>query len=109
MGDESPNRPHSVPPVWERFPPWQVSDARNATIYCGTPVISLEWDARTDKLLMLGNEAGNIKAWNADAKRVVGDFNVGAEFPAVVDLKCSPSEVRRRAPRPAPPLYSMRE
>lgn len=69
-----------------------MSDARNATIYCGMPMISVEWDCRTDKLLMLGNNAGSIKAWNADAKRVVGDFNVGPAFPCVVDVKCSPSE-----------------
>jgi len=41
---------------------------------------------------VLGTVQGNIKAWNADSKRVVGDVNVGAEFPRVVDLKCSPSE-----------------
>jgi WD40 repeat protein len=69
-----------------------LSTARNATIYCGTPVISLDWDARSDKLLVLGTVQGDFKIWNADSKRVVGDVNVGVDYPRVVDLKCSPSE-----------------
>jgi hypothetical protein len=47
-------------------------------------MISVEWDCRTDKLLMLGNTAGSIKAWNADAKRVVGEQREPAWFQAAV-------------------------
>ncbi|KAG0457346.1 hypothetical protein HPP92_022503 [Vanilla planifolia] len=66
--------------------------SRNATIYCGTEIMSLEWESRSDRLLLIGTADGGIKAWNVDAKRVVCDLSTTQEFPSVVDLKCSPVE-----------------
>lgn len=66
--------------------------SRNATIYCGAEIMSLEWERRSDRLLLIGTADGGIKAWNVDAKRVVCDLNTTQEFPSVVDLKCSPVE-----------------
>ncbi|XP_042038468.1 uncharacterized protein LOC121784386 [Salvia splendens] len=45
--------------------------SRNATIHCGTETMSLEWDCRSNNLLLMGTSDGCIKAWNADAKRQV--------------------------------------
>uniref|UniRef100_A0A0E0HC39 Anaphase-promoting complex subunit 4-like WD40 domain-containing protein n=1 Tax=Oryza nivara TaxID=4536 RepID=A0A0E0HC39_ORYNI len=39
-----------------------------------------------------GTANGGIKAWNADAKRVVCDLSTSKDFPSVLDLKCSPVE-----------------
>uniref|UniRef100_A0A5B6Z005 Anaphase-promoting complex subunit 4 WD40 domain-containing protein n=2 Tax=Davidia involucrata TaxID=16924 RepID=A0A5B6Z005_DAVIN len=66
--------------------------SRNATIYCGAEIMSLEWDCKSDRLLLIGTADGGIKAWNVDAKRVVCDLNTTEAFPSVLDLKCSPVE-----------------
>ncbi|KAD7478292.1 hypothetical protein E3N88_01428 [Mikania micrantha] len=68
------------------------SASRNATIYCGAEIMSLEWDCKSDRLLLIGTADGGIKAWNVDAKRVVCDLNTTRAFPSVLDLKCSPVE-----------------
>nr|GMC64797.1 WD repeat-containing protein 91 homolog isoform X1 [Ipomoea batatas] len=54
--------------------------------------MSLEWDCKSDRLLLIGTADGGIKAWNVDAKRVVCDLNSTKAFPSVLDLKCSPVE-----------------
>ncbi|XP_057463856.1 uncharacterized protein LOC130753708 [Actinidia eriantha] len=66
--------------------------SRNATIYCGAEIMSLEWDCKSDHLLLIGTADGGIKAWNVDAKRVVCDLKTIKGFPSVLDLKCSPVE-----------------
>ncbi|KAG8638363.1 WD repeat-containing protein 91 isoform X3 [Manihot esculenta] len=66
--------------------------SRNATIYCGTEIMSLDWECKSDRLLLIGTADGGIKAWNVDAKRVVCDLNTSEVFPSVLDLKCSPVE-----------------
>ncbi|KAK2654027.1 hypothetical protein Ddye_013883 [Dipteronia dyeriana] len=66
--------------------------SRNATIYCGAEIMSLDWECKSDRLLLIGTADGGIKAWNVDAKRVVCDLNTTEAFPSVLDLKCSPVE-----------------
>ncbi|KAL0304357.1 UNVERIFIED_CONTAM: WD repeat-containing protein 91 [Sesamum radiatum] len=66
--------------------------SRNATIYCGAEIMSLEWDCKSDRLLLIGTSDGGIKAWNVDAKRVVCDLNSTEGYPSILDLKCSPVE-----------------
>ncbi|KAL9240502.1 hypothetical protein vseg_014712 [Gypsophila vaccaria] len=66
--------------------------SRNATIYCGAEVLSIDWDCKSDRLLMIGTAKGGIKAWNVDAKRVVCDLSTGQTFRRVLDVKCSPVE-----------------
>ncbi|OMO53291.1 hypothetical protein CCACVL1_28746 [Corchorus capsularis] len=65
---------------------------RNATIYCGAEIMSLDWECKSDRLLLIGTADGGIKAWNVDAKRVVCDLSTSEAFPNVLDLKCSPVE-----------------
>ncbi|KAK6925918.1 WD40 repeat [Dillenia turbinata] len=66
--------------------------SKNATIYCGAEIMSLDWDCKSDRLLLIGTAEGGIKAWNVDAKRVVCDLRTSEAFPSVLDLKCSPVE-----------------
>ncbi|KAG5004941.1 hypothetical protein JHK84_029203 [Glycine max] len=70
--------------------------SRNATIYCGTEILSLDWECKSDRLvcelISHGTSDGCIKAWNVDAKRVVCDLNTTEAFPSVLDIKCSPVE-----------------
>ncbi|KAE8733892.1 putative S-acyltransferase [Hibiscus syriacus] len=49
--------------------------SRNATIYCGAEIMSLDWECKSDRLLLIGTADGGIKAWSVDAKRVVCDLN----------------------------------
>mmetsp|Transcript_2994 Transcript_2994/g.10799 ORF Transcript_2994/g.10799 Transcript_2994/m.10799 type:complete len:656 (+) Transcript_2994:219-2186(+) len=63
---------------------------RNATIYCGVKVLSLTWDAKANRLLLLGTEKGGLKAWNVESKRVMCDVSVDGEHPRILDLACSP-------------------
>ncbi|KAI3987915.1 hypothetical protein MKX01_021029 [Papaver californicum] len=65
---------------------------QNATIYCGSEIMSLDWECKSDCLLLIGTADRGIKAWNVDAKRVVCDLSTTASFPSVLDLKCSPVE-----------------
>ncbi|GFZ06412.1 hypothetical protein Acr_18g0005820 [Actinidia rufa] len=95
--------------------------SRNATIYCGAEIMSLEWDCKSDRLLLIGTADGGIKTWNVDAKRVVcesennrrifqgSDYTIlicsknsvvlllstyprALVYCSVLDLKCSPVE-----------------
>ncbi|KAM1020896.1 hypothetical protein ACFX13_042799 [Malus domestica] len=66
--------------------------SRNATIYCGAKIMSLDWECKSDRLLLIGTANGGIKAWNVDAKRVVCDLSTSEEFPSILDIKCSPVE-----------------
>ncbi|KAI6672412.1 hypothetical protein NL676_000318 [Syzygium grande] len=68
------------------------SASRNATIYCGAEIMSLDWECKSDRLLLIGTADGGIKAWNVDTKRVVCDLNTTEAFPGVLYLKCSPVE-----------------
>ncbi|XP_028070156.1 WD repeat-containing protein 91 homolog isoform X1 [Camellia sinensis] len=76
--------------IWTYDPSTPAS--RNATIYCGAEIMSLEWDCKSDRLLLIGTVDGGIKAWNVDAKRVVCVLSTTEAFPSVLDLKCSPVE-----------------
>ncbi|KAL9265084.1 WD repeat-containing protein [Drosera capensis] len=68
------------------------SPTRNATIYCGAEILSLYWECKSDRLLLIGTADGGIKAWNVDAKRVVCDLSTAQKFPRVLDIKSSPVE-----------------
>ncbi|XP_057528026.1 uncharacterized protein LOC130806828 isoform X3 [Amaranthus tricolor] len=76
--------------IWTYEP--STAGSRNATIYCGTEILSLDWDCKSDRLLLIGTAEGGIKAWNVDAKRVVCDLSTGQTFRRVFDVKCSPVE-----------------
>uniref|UniRef100_A0A803R2H9 Anaphase-promoting complex subunit 4-like WD40 domain-containing protein n=2 Tax=Cannabis sativa TaxID=3483 RepID=A0A803R2H9_CANSA len=54
--------------------------------------MSLDWECKSDRLLLIGTADGGIKAWNVDAKRVVCDLKTTEAFPSVLDIKCSPVE-----------------
>lgn len=69
-----------------------VPATRNATIYCGAEVLSLDWECKSDRLLLMGTADGGIKLWNVDTKRVICDLNSDRAFPSVLDIKCSPVE-----------------
>ncbi|KAF5731210.1 Transducin/WD40 repeat-like superfamily protein isoform 1 [Tripterygium wilfordii] len=74
--------------IWTYEP--STSASRNATIYCGAEDMSLDWDFKSDRMLLIGTADGGIKAWNVDAKRVVCDLNTDEAFPRALEPDRSP-------------------
>nr|POE80431.1 wd repeat-containing protein 91 like [Quercus suber] len=58
--------------------------SRYATIYCGAEIMSLDWECKSDCLLLIGTADGGIKACNVDAKRAVCDLSTTEAFPSPV-------------------------
>lgn len=67
------------------------STARITTIFCFAEVLSLEWETKTNKLLLCGTTDARVKVWNVFGDRDVGDIVTDQEFPRVEDLSCNPS------------------
>ena len=77
--------------------------SRNATLYCGAAIAALEWEPRTAKLLLLVTSSGGVRAWNAEAKRLVCDAPPETVLQAASGtLAPSPALARVRALRASP-------
>lgn len=92
--------------IWS--PPGVLGNAnRHASVACGCPVSCVAWDARADKLMLIGcSGAGGVRAWHADTRRVMQDVAPEPGFPAVVAVAACPSEptfVVAANNRPLPP------
>lgn len=61
---------------------------RVATIVCGSAAKSLAWDMKTDRMLLIGTQQGLVRAWDADAKRMV--FEVPVPLPIVRGMAIHP-------------------
>ncbi|CAO3668486.1 unnamed protein product [Umbelopsis vinacea] len=55
-------------------------------------VLSLEWEARSDKLLLIGTDSGLIRVYNTESQSIVQGFRTDDKYPSVTQLSCSPSE-----------------
>ncbi|KAI9320163.1 WD40-repeat-containing domain protein [Dichotomocladium elegans] len=55
-------------------------------------ILSMEWEARSDRFLFLGTDAGTIRVFNVENKSVVQEFNMDKQYPWVTQLSCSPVE-----------------
>ncbi|KAL5568484.1 hypothetical protein UlMin_025059 [Ulmus minor] len=64
----------------------------DGTVRYFSEILSLDWECKSERLLLIGTADGGIKAWNVDAKRVVCDLNTTESFPSVLDIKYSPVE-----------------
>ncbi|KAG0181809.1 WD repeat-containing protein 91 [Apophysomyces sp. BC1034] len=53
---------------------------------------SLEWDARSERFLFLGTDAGLIRVYNVETKAIVQEFTMDEKYPWVTQLSCSPVE-----------------
>eukprot|EP00743_Colponemidia_sp_Colp-15_P006657 GILK01007177.1.p1 GENE.GILK01007177.1~~GILK01007177.1.p1 ORF type:complete len:630 (-),score=108.43 GILK01007177.1:19-1908(-) len=65
---------------------------RNATVFCTSEVLSLEWAVKSPKLLLLGTADRQVKLWNVDTKRVVSEMNTDADMPRIIDIASSPTD-----------------
>ncbi|CAO3617846.1 unnamed protein product [Cunninghamella echinulata] len=55
-------------------------------------ILSLEWDARSDRFLFLGTDTGTIRVYNTDNRNLVQEFNTTDKYPWVTQLSSSPVE-----------------
>ncbi|KAI9258270.1 WD40-repeat-containing domain protein [Sporodiniella umbellata] len=55
-------------------------------------VLSLEWDARSDKFLYLGTDTGLIRVYNMESKSVVQEFLMDETYPWIHHITSSPVE-----------------
>ncbi|KAI9021463.1 WD40-repeat-containing domain protein [Phycomyces nitens] len=55
-------------------------------------VLSMEWEARSDRFLFLGTDIGQIRVYNIETKSVVQEFTMDEKYPWVTKLSCSPVE-----------------
>ncbi|CAI2175437.1 8981_t:CDS:10 [Funneliformis geosporum] len=55
-------------------------------------ILSLEWEARSDKLLLYGTDERLVKVYNKESRSIVHEFQMDDRFPRVNQISCSPVE-----------------
>ncbi|KAI8091447.1 uncharacterized protein B0P05DRAFT_265373 [Gilbertella persicaria] len=55
-------------------------------------VLSLEWDARSDRFIYMGTDTGLIRVYNVESKSIVQEFIMNEAYPWVNQLSSSPVE-----------------
>uniref|UniRef100_A0A3P9PE05 WD repeat-containing protein 91 n=1 Tax=Poecilia reticulata TaxID=8081 RepID=A0A3P9PE05_POERE len=74
-------------PVWSFNPMMQTK----ATIMSKSPLLSLEWATKPDRLLLLGSGVGTVRLYDTDAKKNLYEMNIDETHPRILSLACSPS------------------
>ncbi|XP_076614505.1 WD repeat-containing protein 91 [Chaetodon auriga] len=73
--------------VWSFNPIMQTK----ATIMSKSPLLSLEWATKPDRLLLLGSGVGTVRLYDTDAKKNLYEMNIEETHPRILSLACSPS------------------
>ncbi|KAM9820454.1 WD repeat-containing protein 91 [Neosynchiropus ocellatus] len=73
--------------VWSFNPIMQTK----ATIMSKSPLLSLEWATKPDRLLLLGSGAGTVRLYDTDAKKNLYEMNIDESHPRILSLAWSPS------------------
>ncbi|XP_041816102.1 WD repeat-containing protein 91 [Chelmon rostratus] len=73
--------------VWSLNPIMQTK----ATIMSKSPLLSLEWATKPDRLLLLGSGVGTVRLYDTDAKKNLYEMNIEETHPRILSLACSPS------------------
>ncbi|KAM7393339.1 hypothetical protein PAMA_008141 [Pampus argenteus] len=73
--------------VWSFNPIMQTK----ATIMSKSPLLSLEWATKPDRLLLLGSGVGSVRLYDTDAKKNLYEMNIDETHPRILSLACSPS------------------
>ncbi|CAG8508961.1 4961_t:CDS:10 [Acaulospora morrowiae] len=55
-------------------------------------ILCLEWEARSDKLLLMGTDERQVRVYNRELKSVVHEFQTEERFPRVKQISYSPVE-----------------
>uniref|UniRef100_A0A665TFC9 WD repeat-containing protein 91 n=1 Tax=Echeneis naucrates TaxID=173247 RepID=A0A665TFC9_ECHNA len=62
-----------------------------ATIMSKSPLLSLEWATKPDRLLLLGSGVGTVRLYDTEAKKNLYEMNIDETHPRILSLACSPS------------------
>ncbi|XP_051536887.1 WD repeat-containing protein 91 isoform X2 [Myxocyprinus asiaticus] len=73
--------------VWAFNPIMQTK----ATIMSKSQLLSLEWAAKPDRLLLLGSGVGTVRLYDTDAKKSLYEMSIDDAHPRILSLACSPS------------------
>ncbi|KAF4077033.1 hypothetical protein AMELA_G00203470 [Ameiurus melas] len=73
--------------VWSFNPVMQTK----ATIMSKSPLLSLEWATKPDRLLLLGSGVGTVRLYDTEAKKNLYEMSIDEAHPRILSLACSPS------------------
>lgn len=73
--------------VWTNHPDIHTS----STIMCKSPLLSLEWAPKPDRLLLLGTGNGKVRFFDTENKKTICDVATDSQYPRIVSLSCSPT------------------
>ncbi|KAL2099658.1 hypothetical protein ACEWY4_004052 [Coilia grayii] len=73
--------------VWSFNPMMQTK----ATIMSKSPLLSLEWATKPDRLLLLGSGVGTVRLYDTDAKKNLYEMAIDEAHPRILSLAYSPS------------------
>ncbi|KAH1187203.1 hypothetical protein KIL84_019952 [Mauremys mutica] len=73
--------------VWSFNPMMQTK----ASSISKSPLLSLEWATKRDRLLLLGSGVGTVRLYDTEAKKNLCEINIDEDMPRILSLACSPS------------------
>uniref|UniRef100_A0A8C7CS79 WD repeat-containing protein 91 n=1 Tax=Oncorhynchus kisutch TaxID=8019 RepID=A0A8C7CS79_ONCKI len=73
--------------VWSFNPIMQTK----ATIMSKSPLLSLEWATKPDRLLLLGSGVGTVRLYDTNAKKNLYEMTIDETHSRILSLACSPS------------------
>ncbi|XP_074913831.1 WD repeat-containing protein 91 isoform X2 [Buteo buteo] len=73
--------------VWSFNPIMQTT----ASSISKSPLLSLEWATKRDRLLLLGSGVGTVRLYDTEAKKNLCEISIDEDMPRILSLACSPS------------------
>ncbi|XP_071476056.1 WD repeat-containing protein 91-like [Diadema antillarum] len=73
--------------VWKTTP----NPLTTTTIMFKSPLLSLEWVSKSDRMLLLGSSVGSVKLYDCEGKKLIKEAEIDSSFPRVVSTACNPS------------------
>ncbi|XP_070370058.1 WD repeat-containing protein 91 isoform X3 [Equus asinus] len=88
--------------VWSFNPIMQTK----ASSISKSPLLSLEWATKRDRLLLLGSGMGTVRLYDTEAKKNLCEITIHDDMPRILSLACSPSGASFVCSAAAPSLTS---
>ncbi|XP_024901622.1 WD repeat-containing protein 91 [Pteropus alecto] len=88
--------------VWSFNPIMQTK----ASSISKSPLLSLEWATKRDRLLLLGSGVGTVRLYDTEAKKNLCEININDDMPRILSLACSPNGASFVCSAAAPSLPS---
>ncbi|XP_006861211.1 PREDICTED: WD repeat-containing protein 91 [Chrysochloris asiatica] len=88
--------------VWSFNPIMQTK----ASSISKSPLLSLEWATKRDRLLLLGSGVGTVRLYDTEAKKNLCELNIDDDMPRILSLACSPNGASFVCSAAAPSLAS---